>query len=138
MPSAEIIRNARLRLLRMHYEAGVGHIGGNLSALDILLTLYHDVLKLSDRFVLSKGHAAGAIYVALASAGLIDAEELNTFHKDGTRLQRPSAGKRDPARPLCHRQSRARAGLGGRAGARQAAQRGAGACVLSDQRRRVE
>ena len=86
MPSAEIIRNARLRLLRMHYEAGVGHIGGNLSALDVLLTLYHDVLKLSDRFVLSKGHAAGAIYVALASAGLIDAEELSTFHKDGTRL----------------------------------------------------
>ncbi|MBV8782066.1 MAG: hypothetical protein JO353_11780, partial [Phycisphaerae bacterium] len=66
LPSPQIIRAARLRLLRMHYEAGVGHIGGNLSALDILLTLYHDVLKPDDRFVLSKGHAAGAIYVALA------------------------------------------------------------------------
>jgi transketolase len=84
--TADKIRDARLRLLRMHYESGVGHIGGNLSALDILLCLYHDVLKPADRFVLSKGHAAGAIYVALWSVGLIDESELLTFHKDGTRL----------------------------------------------------
>ncbi len=70
----------------MHYEAGVGHIGGNLSALDILLCLYHSVLSPQDRFVLSKGHAAGAIYVALWSVGLIDEAELATFHKDNTRL----------------------------------------------------
>ena len=55
----------RLRLLRMHYESRVGHIGGNLSALDLLISLYHLVLQDGDLFVLSKGHAAGALYVAL-------------------------------------------------------------------------
>src|SRR5205085_265955 len=58
-----IARDAKLRLLRMHYESRVGHIGGNLSALDILLTLYHRALTADDAFVLSKGHAAGAMYV---------------------------------------------------------------------------
>jgi transketolase len=84
--TADQIRAARLRLLRMHFESGVGHIGGNLSALDILLCLYHDVLKPADRFVLSKGHGAGAMYVTLWSVGLIDEAELTTFHKDDTRL----------------------------------------------------
>jgi transketolase len=84
--SVDQIQAARLRLLRMHYESGVGHIGGNLSALDLLLCLYHDVLGPADRFVLSKGHAAGALYVALWSVGLLEDAELATFHKDGTRL----------------------------------------------------
>ena len=46
----------------MHYESGVGHIGGNLSSLDLLLTLHHDILRPDDQFVLSKGHSAGAYY----------------------------------------------------------------------------
>jgi transketolase len=70
----------------MHYEAGVGHIGGNLSALDILLTLHHGVMGEGDQFVLSKGHSAGAIYVTLWTLGRISDEELKTFHKDNTRL----------------------------------------------------
>jgi transketolase len=86
MLTTDQIRAARLRLLRMHYESGVGHIGGNLSSLDILLCLYHDVLGPEDRFVLSKGHGAGAIYVTLWSVGLLDEAELMTFHQDGTRL----------------------------------------------------
>src|SRR5205807_144724 len=69
-----------------HYEAGVGHIGGNLSALDILLTLHHGVVTESDQFVLSKGHSAGAMYVTLWSLGRITDDELKTFHKDNTRL----------------------------------------------------
>jgi transketolase len=77
---------ARARLLQMHYEAGVGHIGGNLSALDILLGLYHDVLGPDDQFVLSKGHAAGALYVTLWSLGRLTDDDLKTFHKDRTRL----------------------------------------------------
>lgn len=83
---ASIVTRAKLRLLRMHYEAGVGHIGGNLSALETLLTLYHRVLRPEDVFVLSKGHAAGAWYVALWSAGRLTDEDLATFHKDGTLL----------------------------------------------------
>ena len=77
---------ARRRLLQMHYEAKVGHIGGNLSALDAMLFLHGSVMTDDDVFVLSKGHAAGALYVTLWSVGLIDEEELKSFHKDGTRL----------------------------------------------------
>jgi transketolase N-terminal domain/subunit len=78
--------SARSRLLQMHYEACVGHIGGNLSALDILLSLYHDVMGPEDQFVLSKGHAAGALYVTLWSLGRLNDDDLKTFHKDRTRL----------------------------------------------------
>ena len=82
----EILRQARLRLLKMHFESGVGHIGGNLSALDIMLTLYHRVMGADDDFILSKGHAAGALYVTLWSLGRLTDEQLATFHKDGTKL----------------------------------------------------
>jgi transketolase len=82
----DIVREARLRLLQMHFESGVGHIGGNLSCLDLLLTLQHRVLGDDDRFVLSKGHAAGALYVALWSRGLLTDDDLKQFHKDHTKL----------------------------------------------------
>jgi transketolase len=78
--------HARLRLLQMHEEAGVGHIGGNLSAIDILIALQHFVMAEKDSLILSKGHAAGALYIALWSKGLITDEELKTFHKDSTKL----------------------------------------------------
>jgi transketolase len=84
--SPELLRRAKLRLLQMHFDAGVGHIGGNLSCLEILLTLYHRLLGPSDAFLLSKGHAAGAWYVALWSAGHLTDADLRTFHKDGTLL----------------------------------------------------
>jgi transketolase len=80
------LREAKLRLLRMHYESGVGHVGGNLSALDILMCLYHRVLGPHDAFVLSKGHAAGALYVTLWSMGRLGEDDLLRFHKDATLL----------------------------------------------------
>ncbi len=84
---------ARRRLLRMHYEAGVGHIGGNLSALDAMLHLHTSEMGPNDVFVLSKGHAAGALYVALWSIGMLGEDDLATFHRDGTRLAgHPIAG----------------------------------------------
>ena len=88
---------ARLRLLRMHYESGVGHIGGNLSCLDLLLILHHRVLLPADRFILSKGHSAGAYYVTLWTLGKLTEQDLSTFHKDGTRLSGhpPTAGIED-------------------------------------------
>jgi len=70
----------------MHYESGVGHIGGNLSALDLLIILHHDALGPSDQFVLSKGHAAGAMYVTLWTLGRLTDDDLKSFHKDGTKL----------------------------------------------------
>ena len=84
---------ARARLLRMHYEAKGGHIGGNLSALDGILQLHACEMEEDDVFVLSKGHAAGALYVTLWSLGLISEAELTLFHKDGTALAgHPIAG----------------------------------------------
>lgn len=70
----------------MHYESGVGHIGGNLSCLDLMLTLHHKVMGESDRFVLSKGHSAGALYVTLWSLGHLTDNDLKTFHKNATHL----------------------------------------------------
>lgn len=81
-----IAQAARARLLQMHFESGVGHIGGNLSCLDALLVLHHGVLGRDDTFLLSKGHSAGALYVALWSAGRVSDDDLRQFHKDGTRF----------------------------------------------------
>lgn len=83
---SDLIRRARLRLLRMHYEAGVGHIGGNLSALDTLQCLFHRVMGPQDQFILSKGHAAGALYVTLWSIGVLSDADLCRFHAEGTVL----------------------------------------------------
>ena len=83
---AQLVQRARLRLLQMHFESRVGHIGGNLSCLDTLMTLYHQVLLPQDAFVLSKGHAAGALYVTLWSRGVLADEDLQQFHRDNTRL----------------------------------------------------
>jgi transketolase len=96
LTASQIVR-AKTRLLRMHFEAGVGHIGGNLSALEILLALYHGILGPEDAFVLSKGHAAGALYVSLWSLGRLTDDDLNTFHKDATLLSAhpPAAGLPD-------------------------------------------
>jgi len=81
-----ITDRARARLLRMHYESHVGHIGGNLSSLDILVHLHHKILGPDDAFVLSKGHCAGALYVALWSIGRLRDEDLRLFHGEGTKL----------------------------------------------------
>lgn len=86
MLDANRLAEVRKRLIRMHYESGVGHIGGNLSAIDVLALLFNERIDGGDHFVLSKGHSAGALYVALWSAGRLDDETLETFHKDGTLL----------------------------------------------------
>jgi transketolase len=83
----------RGRLLQMHYESRVGHIGGNLSAIDALALLFNEWMGAADRFILSKGHSAGALYVALWSIGRLTDEDLSTFHRDGTLLAgHPPAG----------------------------------------------
>jgi transketolase len=81
-----LARNARRRLLRMHFERRIGHLGGNLSALDAMLTLHHRVMGPADDFILSKGHAAGALYITLWSLGVLGDDDLATFHADGTLL----------------------------------------------------
>ncbi len=82
----QLLRQSKKRLLQMHFESGVGHIGGNLSCLDSLMVLHHQVLKKDDLFILSKGHSAGALYVTLWSMGKLKDEDLKLFHKDHTKL----------------------------------------------------
>jgi len=86
----------RRHVIEMTHEAGSGHPGGSLSATDIITTLYFHVLNVDpknpqwedrDRFVLSKGHAAPALYAALAEKGFFPVEELMTLRKLGSRLQ---------------------------------------------------
>ncbi|MBV8112506.1 MAG: transketolase [Hyphomicrobiales bacterium] len=83
-------RAIRRHALTMVYEARLGHPGGDLSVADILAALYFGVLKIDpqkpqapgrDRLILSKGHASGALYAALAEAGFMPAEALKTYMK---------------------------------------------------------
>jgi transketolase len=84
----------------MHYESGVGHIGGNLSCLDMLMALHHRVMREEDAFLLSKGHAAGALYVTLWSLGRLSDDDLRQFHKDGTKLSGHPAPNGHPDIPF--------------------------------------
>ena len=82
----ELEKRARKRLLKMHFDAGVGHIGGNLSSLDAMLVLHHQVMNPEDVFILSKGHSAGALYVTQWTKGWLTDADLASFHKDGTKI----------------------------------------------------
>src|SRR5882724_1335685 len=77
---------ARRRLIEMHYRTRTGHLGGNLSCIDAMMLVHHEAMGRDDRFVLSKGHSAGAMYVALWSLGQLSDEDLNSFHQDNTLL----------------------------------------------------
>lgn len=87
----------RVDIVKMVAEAGSGHPGGSLSAADIMCALYfggvlkHDAenpkAEDRDRFLLSKGHAAPALYATLAEAGYFPKEELATLRKLHSRLQ---------------------------------------------------
>jgi transketolase len=85
----------RRELVRMFGKAGGGHFGGSLSAAEIMAALYFDVLHLRprqpqwpdrDRFVLSKGHAAPAMYAALCDLGYFPREVLDEFEGPGNPL----------------------------------------------------
>jgi transketolase len=82
----ELLESTKLRLLKMHFNSNCGHLGGNLSCIDALMTLHHLVMKPEDRFILSKGHSAGALYVTLWSLGKLNDSDLDTFSKDNTLL----------------------------------------------------
>jgi transketolase len=85
---AEAARLVRRRDIQMVRAAGLGHIGGDFSVIDILVTLYLHAMNVApdrfddpdrDRFILSKGHAAAALYTTLAMAGFLPPGQLSTF-----------------------------------------------------------
>lgn len=89
-------RAARRLIVQSIYTAQAGHLGGPLSAVDLLTALYFGVLNVDtanprwpdrDRFVLSKGHSSIALYAVLALRGFFPIEELATFDAIDSRLQ---------------------------------------------------
>jgi len=89
-------REVRIEILKMLTEAGSGHTGGSLSAADLVTVLYFYKMRHKpdepswrerDRFILSKGHAAPLLYVALALSGYFDKSLLKTLRKIGSPLQ---------------------------------------------------
>jgi transketolase len=92
-PAAHAAQAIRRLILDAAWQAGVGHIGSALSVADIVAALYWGVLRHErpddpqrERFILSKGHAALALYAALHLRGWIEAAELLTYCSDATRL----------------------------------------------------
>ena len=90
-----LAKKIRIHALRMTSRGGGSHVGAIYSCADILAVLYGGILNVDsafpekadrDRFVLSKGHAGGGLYAALAERGFFPTEELLTHYQDGSRL----------------------------------------------------
>ena len=98
----EIARQVRLDIVEMLYRSGSGHLGGSLSATDILVALFFAEMRVRpddacwphrDRFILSKGHGAPALYAVLSRLGYFPREELATLRQFGSILQgHPDSG----------------------------------------------
>jgi len=73
-------------LLNLFKNANAGHIGASLSCIDILIYLFFCRMNSNDKFILSKGHAAAALYAILAKSGKIPMQMLDTFYKNATYL----------------------------------------------------
>ncbi len=92
----EIAKKIRIGIIEGTHAAKSGHPGGSLSITDVLAYLYFEEMNVDpanpadpdrDRFVLSKGHCAPALYASLANRGFFPVEELTTLRKIGSRLQ---------------------------------------------------
>lgn len=91
----KISNNIRKKILKMIFNSQSSHIGSALSCVDILTVLYTKILSINpqdphaenrDRFILSKGHAASALYATLAQRGFFPKEILDTYCQNGGRL----------------------------------------------------
>ena len=97
---AAIARSVRGKLVEMSHRAGTPHLGSALSCVDILVAAYWNILRIEgqaaedearDRFILSKGHAATALYAVLARRGFFPADWLDSFGAEGSPLaEQPS------------------------------------------------
>jgi transketolase len=97
-----IARALRFKLIEMSHAAGTPHLGSALSCVDILVAAYWKIVRINaadpsnsgrDRFILSKGHAASALYATLAERGFFPKDWLNSFAKHGSPLaEQPSPG----------------------------------------------
>lgn len=92
----ELAKQYRIELLEMLHGVQTGHPGGSLSAVEIMLLLYKEVMRFDpknpempgrDRFVLSKGHAAPILYLTLAHEGFFPVDDLKQLRQMGSHLQ---------------------------------------------------
>lgn len=97
IPASDILtlqKELRLKTLALYYQAHAGHIGCSLSCMDLLIAGLIFTKRPHDTFILSKGHAAAALYICLNHLGEIPDEELKSFYKNGTSLPaHPAANK---------------------------------------------
>jgi len=91
-----VAKKLRRHIIMMTGKAGSGHPGGSLSSVEIITSLYFNLLRHNpkdphwldrDRFILSKGHAAPLLYAVLAECGYFPVEELLTLRQLGSNLQ---------------------------------------------------
>ena len=91
----EKCREIRYQVMDMLADLGVGHVGGSLSVVEALVTIYYTHMRIDpanpkmegrDRFVLSKGHAGPTLYAILADKGFFPKEMLYTINRPDTRL----------------------------------------------------
>lgn len=86
-------KELRIKALELYYNAHAGHIGSSLSCMDIISSILLYQINDSDEFILSKGHAAVALYITLNKKGLISNKELLDFYGNGSCLPAHPAPK---------------------------------------------
>jgi transketolase len=79
-------KSLRKKILEICHKVKSGHIACSLSCIDLIIAIMILYKKNNEDFILSKGHAAAALYVALNHTGVIDDGLLDTFYKNGTKL----------------------------------------------------
>ena len=82
----ERVFSVKKRFLAMYMKAHAGHIGSSLSCAEILVFLKFGWMSGDDALVLSKGHAAAALYSVFAEANLLTAEQIDSYYEEGTEL----------------------------------------------------
>lgn len=80
------VRQLKERMLEVSYKNQQGFLPSAFSILDILVTLYYEIMEEEDQFVLSKGHAAFGLYAVLEDKGILEKGELDTFGQYRSRL----------------------------------------------------
>jgi len=91
--SKNIIRNIRVNILKKTYQANSSHIGSCYSIVEILYALYFLKLKKKDTFILSKGHAALALYCTLFEKKILSKASLDSYGKNNTTLMAHASHK---------------------------------------------
>lgn len=82
MTYKEHIKNIRRNIIKMHYKSKKPHLGSSLSCVEILFDVYFKRWEKGDKVILSKSHAATALYATIAEKGLISIELLDTYSEE--------------------------------------------------------